>query len=110
VLRVQEDQSAEPEADEPELPVRPPEAQAAQLTREATSALLGGEVSRAIDLLRTATRLDPNHSLAWRTLGLAQERSGNIQEALNAYQQYIQLAPHGPQSDMVRERMRVLEQ
>ena len=41
--------------------------------------------------------------MAWRTLGLAYERGGNTQEAINAYEQYIRLAPHGPQSDMVRE-------
>ncbi|HKU38567.1 MAG TPA: tetratricopeptide repeat protein [Polyangiales bacterium] len=108
VLVVQETAPVEPE--EPELPVRPPSAQAASLTRDATSALLGGEVGRAIDLLQEATRLDPGHSMAWRTLGLAYERGGNTQEAINAYEQYIRLAPHGPQSDMVRERMRVLEQ
>jgi regulator of sirC expression with transglutaminase-like and TPR domain len=43
-------------------------------------------------------------------MGLAFERSGDTQAALAAYRQYIRLAPHGPQADMVRERMRTLDQ
>jgi Flp pilus assembly protein TadD len=106
------EQQAPPPAEEelPDLPVRSPEAQAAQLAKDASTALLAGEVGHAIELLREATRLDPDQSLAWRTMGLAFERSGDTQAALAAYRQYIRLAPHGPQADMVRERMRVLEQ
>ena len=109
VLVVQEEEPPPPE-ELPDLPVRSPETQAAQLAKDASTALLAGEVGRAIELLREATRLDPDQSLAWRTMGLAFERSGDTQAALAAYRQYIRLAPHGPQADMVRERMGTLEQ
>jgi serine/threonine protein kinase len=108
VLRVQEEEPP-PAEEEPDLPVRSPQSQAAQLAKDASTALLAGEVGHAIELLREATRLDPDQSLAWRTMGLAFERSGDTQAALAAYRQYIRLAPHGPQADMVRERMRVLD-
>jgi serine/threonine protein kinase len=109
---VVEEQAPPPAAEEelPDLPVRSPQSQAAQLAKDASTALLAGEVGHAIELLREATRLDPDQSLAWRTMGLAFERSGDTQAALAAYRQYIRLAPHGPHSDMVRERMRVLDQ
>jgi len=109
VLVVQEEEPPPPE-EVPDLPVRSPETQAAQLAKDASTSLLAGEVGHAIELLREATRLDPDQSLAWRTMGLAFERSGDTQAALAAYRQYIRLAPHGPQADMVRERMRTLEQ
>jgi serine/threonine protein kinase len=110
VLVVEEQAPPPAEEELPDLPVRSPEAQASQLAKDASTALLAGEVGHAIELLREATRLDPDQSLAWRTMGLAFERSGDTQAALAAYRQYIRLAPHGPQADMVRERMRVLEQ
>ena len=112
VLVVEQTEKAQPAPveEEPELPVRSPEAQAAQLARDASTALLAGEVGHAIELLREATQLDPNQALAWRTMGLAFERNGDTQAALAAYRQYMRLAPHGPQSDMVRERMRTLDQ
>jgi serine/threonine-protein kinase len=109
VLVVQEEEPP-PAEEAPDLPVRSPESQAAQLARDASTALLAGEVGHAIELLREATRLDPNQALAWRTMGLAFERSGDTQAALGAYRQYIRLAPHGPQADMVRERMNALNQ
>jgi serine/threonine protein kinase len=97
----------EPEPAEIEEP-GPDPAQVAQLTQTATAALLRGEVVRAVELLREVTRLDPDHALGWRSLGLALERSGDSQAALDAYQRYLRLVPTGQQADMVRERMRAL--
>jgi tetratricopeptide (TPR) repeat protein len=99
---------AEPEA-EPE-PAAPDRAQVTQYTESATKALLRGEVNRAVELLREATRIAPDHAIAWRSLGLALERAGNANAALDAYQHYLSLVPTGAQSEMVRERMRALRQ
>jgi regulator of sirC expression with transglutaminase-like and TPR domain len=79
-----------------------------QLTQAATSALLRGEVGRAIELSRQATDLDPNNAVAWRSLGLAYERASDDRAARAAYQRYLDLVPSGAQSDMVRGRMQTL--
>jgi serine/threonine protein kinase len=86
----------------------PDSAEAAQLTREGTSALLGGQVAHATDLLRRATRADPSQRGAWRSLGLALEQSGHARDAIDAYQRYLDLEPHGAQADKVRERIATL--
>jgi serine/threonine protein kinase len=95
----------EPEPDAPDEPAKP---SAAELTQSGTSALLRGEVNRAVDLLRAATQADPSHALAWRSLGLALERAGNATEAIDAYTHYVSLVPSGTQADMVRDRMQLL--
>jgi serine/threonine-protein kinase len=82
--------------------------QAPILTRDASSALLRGEVSHAVELARRATTQDPSYALGWRTLGLALERAGSSVDAVSAYSQYLQRAPTGPQADMVRQRMQAL--
>jgi Tfp pilus assembly protein PilF len=99
------DSNPEPASPEPSVPDRE---QVTQLTQSATKALLRGEVNRAVDLLRDATRIAPDHALAWRSLGLALERSGSNSAALDAYQHYLSLVPTGAQSEMFRERMRAL--
>jgi serine/threonine protein kinase len=100
-----------------EDPTPPPPAAAApesdsakvrQLTQAATSALLRGEVGRAIELSRQATDLDPTNAVAWRSLGLAYERASDDRAARAAYQRYLDLVPSGAQSDMVRGRMQTL--
>jgi serine/threonine-protein kinase len=104
VLTVKQDTTPAPA----EVPARDP-ARAKLLTREATGALLRGEVGRAVDLLRDATRADSSQAAVWRTLGVALERAGNGPQAIDAYQHYLRLAPTGPQADMVRERTQALE-
>jgi Flp pilus assembly protein TadD len=104
VLTVKQDTTPAPA----EVPARDP-ARAKQLTREATGALLRGEVGRAVDLLRDATKADSSQAAVWRTLGVALERAGNAPEAISAYKHYLRLAPSGPQADMVRERTQALE-
>jgi serine/threonine protein kinase len=106
VLKEPEPPPEENETDEPAVN----RARAQELTQNATGALLRGQVGRAVDLLREATRLAPDHAIAWRSLGLAYERSGNNLSALDAYQHYLSLVPTGAQSEMVRERMRALRQ
>lgn len=83
--------------------------QAAQLTREGTSALLGGQVAHATDLLRRATEADPSYAGAFRSLGLTLEQTGHPRDAIDAYQRYLALEPRGAQADKVRERVQALK-
>jgi eukaryotic-like serine/threonine-protein kinase len=105
----------QPEAPAPEAEPEPAApavdtAGAAQLAKQSSGSLLRGEVSRAVDLARRATQADPGYAIAWRSLGLALERSGAADQALSAYREYLERAPSGPQADMVRERMHSLAQ
>jgi serine/threonine-protein kinase len=89
-------------------PTGPDPNQVAQYTQSATTALLRGEVSRAVELLRQATQLDPDRALSWRSLGLALERAGDSHGAIEAYRRYLRLVPTGQQADLVRARARAL--
>jgi serine/threonine protein kinase len=110
VLVVKQDTSAQAaEAAEAAQAPQRDSARAKQLAQQATTALLRGEVGRAVDLLSEATSVDPSLAAAWRTLGVALERSGSAPAALDAYEHYLKLAPSGPQAEMVRERMQALE-
>jgi len=101
--------AAEPAAvQEPAKPSAAEPAPSTTLTRKASEALLRGEVSRAVELARAATDLDPSYELGWRTLGLALERSGTNAAAIAAYEEYLRRAPGGPQSEMVRQRIQSL--
>jgi tetratricopeptide (TPR) repeat protein len=101
----------------PSTEVKPPEpepapqvdsAAAADYAKQSSAALLRGEVTRAIDLARRATQADPSYAIAWRSLGLALERTGASERAIEAYNEYLQRAPSGPQAEMVRERIQSL--
>ena len=105
VLVVKHDATALPA----ETPARDP-VRAKLLTHDATAALIRGEVGRAVELLRDATAADASQAAAWRTLGLALERAGSAPDAIDAYKQYLKLAPTGAQAEMVRERMQALDQ
>ena len=54
---------------------------------------------------REATYLNPGSSSAWRGLGLAYQRMGLNPEARAAFERYLRLAPHAPDSDRIRERL-----
>jgi len=97
----------EPEPAAPAAPVVDT-ASAAALARDSGSALLRGEVSRAVELARRATKADPAYAGGWRSLGLALERGGASADAAAAYSEYLQRAPTGPQADMVRQRMQAM--
>jgi hypothetical protein len=99
---------AEPAAPEPEPAVDT--VSAADYAKQSSGALLRGEQTRAIDLARRATQADPGYAIAWRSLGLAYERAGSVEQALSAYREYLQRAPTGPQAEMVRQRMQSLTQ
>jgi len=51
-----------------------------------------GEASRAAEHLRTAVKLDPGYSAAWKLLGKALTECANTDEAIEAYRQGIAAA------------------
>ena len=51
-----------------------------------------GEASRAAEHLRTAVKLDPGYSAAWKLLGKALTECANTDEAIEAYRQGIEAA------------------
>ncbi len=52
-----------------------------------------GEVSKAVELLRTAQREHPNHFFVTANLGTAWQLQGNLAQAADALQQAVRLAP-----------------
>jgi hypothetical protein len=75
------------------------------LVRDASRAMLHGEIPRARDLYREATLAAPRNAGAWRGLGLASERLHLLPEARTAYQRYLDLAPGAADAATVRERL-----
>jgi serine/threonine protein kinase len=75
------------------------------LLRDASSAMLHGEIPHAQDLYREATLAAPRNAAAWRGLGLASERLGLVPEARRAYTRYLELAPEARDATTVRERL-----
>jgi Flp pilus assembly protein TadD len=108
LLKEEAPEETSPPAAEPAPDPNVGVARAAQMTRDASTALLRGEVARAVELSRAATVADEDNSRAWRTLGLALERTGSSREAVSAYKRYLLLSPTGPEADMVRQRIQAL--
>jgi Flp pilus assembly protein TadD len=94
--------------DDPPPEARDP-ARAAELAREATGALMRGELADAARLYRDATHADPGHGAAWRGLGLANERLGRAPEAVRAYRRYLSVASGAGDAGAIRERITRLE-
>jgi serine/threonine-protein kinase len=90
-------------------PATTPAPTAEELNRQAAQALLSGHVARAAELYEQATLRDPRNAAAFRGLGLVSERLGRKPVAIRAYQRALQLAPTGPQSDTVRDRLGKLQ-
>jgi eukaryotic-like serine/threonine-protein kinase len=76
-----------------------------QLSRQGTSALVQGRLPEAISLFRDATMAHTGNAVAWRGLGLANERLGRRPEAIQAYQRYLRIAPGAGDADSVRQRV-----
>jgi predicted Zn-dependent protease len=54
--------------------------------------LKAADATAAVQHLEQAVRFDPNYSAAWKMLGKALAESGQLQEALNAYGQGMEIA------------------
>ena len=65
-----------------------------------------GQLRKARGYLKKATRLDPNHGLAWAGLGRLHERGGERAAAVRAYQRALKtLAPEVPEVYYIQERL-----
>jgi tetratricopeptide (TPR) repeat protein len=68
-----------------------------------------GQLRKARNYLKKATRLDPNHGLAWARLGHLHERDGERAAAVRAYQRALKtLAPEVPEVYYIQERLDTL--
>lgn len=95
-----------PSTPEPEPEPEPePTDRTAALLRDASSAMLHGEIPHARELYREATLSAPRNTAAWRGLGLSSERLGLVPEARRAYARYLELAPDARDATTVRERL-----
>ncbi len=86
------------------------ERNAAELARDARSALESGDFERAVVLLNRLLNLPPN---AWsqeaqEQIGLARERLGETGKAKAEYELYLKLYPDGPGADRIRQQLAAL--
>jgi len=80
------------------------------LMAEARSAMLAGELSRAVQLYTKVLRA-PNHQRhpeAQEMLGLVREKNGQLAHAKAEYQRYLSTYPDGDATARVRQRLAVL--
>lgn len=62
----------------------------------------GGDAARALADLQQATALPQPPVLAWRSLGLVHKQRNDRASALQAFEQYLALAPDAPDAGLVR--------
>jgi Flp pilus assembly protein TadD len=89
--------------------VRPEKANAETLTARGMKELFEGDVTEAIVDLRRATAIDVDHADAWRLLGLACERAGRSEEAIQAYRRYLELDRYSALAAAVERRFDALQ-
>ncbi len=87
-----------------ELPARK---KATRMVLRAQKLLLADDAAAAEPLLKRAAALDPSYPDAWRNLGIARARRGDLTGARIAYKKYVRLAPAAPDAADVR---RILSQ
>jgi tetratricopeptide (TPR) repeat protein len=88
----------------------PEDGKVAALMDEARRAMIGGELSRAIQLYTKVLQLPPNpyQQDAQEYLALARERNGQIAHAKAEYQRYLSVYPDGDGVDRVEQRLAAL--
>jgi len=69
---------------------------AQQLYQQAKTAYEAGQYDKAADLARRASQTDPNNAEVFLLLGRAHYQLGQIQQALDAWQRTLKLAPEEP--------------
>lgn len=62
----------------------------------------------AATVLNKATRVDPQNPQIYLKLGIVQQKLGNKQAAILAWQKYLELDPNGAMADTVRDQIKVL--
>ena len=70
-----------------------PATEARKLNQAGYEAIQAGDYSRAIDLLKRATELEPKDKTAWNNLGRAYMGVRRIDEAIAAYRRQIEVNP-----------------
>lgn len=55
--------------------------------------------AEALPLLRKAVEVEPGNAVAWNNLGVALENGGEVDKALEAYRQSVEIARKAGQSD-----------
>lgn len=81
-----------------------PELGTSRLDR-ARALIVRGRFSEAAAALRGIVLEQPALAAAWRALGVAEERLGNADGAVEAYRRYVELAPRGADASLVRARL-----
>lgn len=79
----------------------------------AVSLMMNGGVERAIGLLTVVNQKKPDYPEAHFNMAVAYEKSGQIKNAVNSYQRYLQLIPSNDSRQepaMARERVRRLQE
>ena len=69
----------------------------------------GGKFAEAKAQFETATKADPNHSLALYQLGMTSLNLGQIQDAVNALEAYLKVDPNGPKAAEVKASLPALQ-
>jgi hypothetical protein len=67
------------------------------------------ELEDAINEFQEAARLAPGWPDPYYNMGIAQEKSGKLREAVASFKRYLQLAPNAPNAAKMREQIYKLE-
>lgn len=70
---------------------------------------LDGQLDTAKTTLQQAVEINPHHAEAWLMMGLIAEKQGQSQEALDAYETFITLAPGSALAQSVRQKLQQLK-
>lgn len=81
-----------------------------QLMADARTAVIAGELSRAVQIYTKVLRIPGHdrHAEAQELLGLAREKNGQTAHARTEYQRYLDLYPDGEGTSRVRQRLAAL--
>jgi tetratricopeptide (TPR) repeat protein len=72
----------------------PPNMKADDLNDSGHAAMVSGNYPLAIELLKRAVEVDPNHKMAWNNLGLAYLAMRQNDEAIKAFQKQLEINPY----------------
>ena len=79
----------------------------------AVTLMMNGKVERAVELLGVVSQKKPDYPEAYFNIAVAYEKTGQIKNAVNAYQRYLQLVPMSDSHQepaIARERVRRLQE
>ena len=77
--------------------------------RRGDAALEQGRADEALASFRAALENESALAIAWRGMGMAYAMQGNDQQALQAYQKYLQLAPAASDKADIRKSIAELK-